>query len=356
MSVSSVEMNDTSFDGTVVAAFGNSTTTLFGPLHDHAAASIVMRVPSSFERTTTTTTTTSSTTTSTNDLPTMRHFLAAGVASAVASAAFNPLDCLRVRWQLQSSSTTETSIIAFGRRIVREEGLAQGLWRPGVGANMIGMGVASSLRFGYYETIRNSLASSNTTNNKQKKKESWHMVVAGLVCGASAYFVTTPFHLMKTRLQAEAPRPFATNVWQGMIRIVAQTGQLSSLYKGSVPLSLRGSFFTAGQMIGYDGVKTIAKEQYGVQDGPLLHAMSSVSASFFASFFSAPADYVMARYMLNDSSSSVGECIRMIYKEGGVRAFWKGWSVFFVRLTPVLLTYSSVYEQLRYKLGLGYMN
>jgi hypothetical protein len=107
---------------------------------------------------------------------------------------------------------------------------------------------------------------------------------------------------------------------------------------------------------GYDGLKTTAKEEYGVEDGPLLHAMSSVSASFFASFCSAPADYVMARYMNSSSNASVTDCVRMIYKEGGIRGFWKGWSVFFIRLTPVLLTYSSVYEQLRYELGLGYMD
>jgi solute carrier family 25 uncoupling protein 8/9 len=118
------------------------------------------------------------------------------------------------------------------------------------------------------------------------------------------------------------------------------------------------SHHTALSFSGYDGLKTVAKQDYGVQDGPLLHAASSVSASFFASFFSAPADYVMARYMSSASNSSltVTDCVRMIYKEGGIRAFWKGWSVFFVRLTPVLLTYSSVYEQLRYELGLGYMD
>lgn len=199
----------------------------FGPLH-------IMELPST------------ATAFQLGDLPTMRHFLAAGVASAVASAAFNPLDCLRVRWQLQGGgSTTEQTILAFGQRIVREEGLAKGLWRPGVGANMVGMGVASSIRFGYYETIRNSLG---------PKKEGWHMVVAGLLCGASAYFVTTPFHLMKTRLQAETgvvQHGRATrSVWQGMVRIVQETGRFSSLYKGSMPLALRGSFFTAGQMVG----------------------------------------------------------------------------------------------------------
>lgn len=107
---------------------------------------------------------------------------------------------------------------------------------------------------------------------------------------------------------------------------------------------------------GYDGVKTMVKAEGYYEDGPMLHALCSISSAFFASFFSAPADYVMARYMSCNENKTVGDCIRIIYKEGGAMAFWKGWSVFFVRLTPVLMTYTSVYEQLRFHFGLGYLD
>ena len=102
-------------------------------------------------------------------------------------------------------------------------------------------------------------------------------------------------------------------------------------------------------------MKTTAKK-HGYEDGLWLHAASSIFSAFCASFASAPADYIMARYMSCSENKTVGQCVRLIYYEGGVLAFWKGWSVFFVRLTPVLLTYSSVYEQLRFSLGLGYLD
>ena len=139
------------------------------------------------------------------------------------------------------------SILAFGRHIIEQEGLWQGLWKPGLGVNMVGMGLASGLRFGSYETMRNSFDGS---------KQTWHMLVAGLISGASAYWITTPFHLMKTRIQAAAAAKHLTNansnhgLWQGVYRIVARTGNVTGLFKGSGPLALRGGLFTAGQMLG----------------------------------------------------------------------------------------------------------
>mmetsp|Transcript_9439 Transcript_9439/g.17161 ORF Transcript_9439/g.17161 Transcript_9439/m.17161 type:complete len:98 (-) Transcript_9439:1029-1322(-) len=90
----------------------------------------------------------------------------------------------------------------------------------------------------------------------------------------------------------------------------------------------------------------------GYKDNAYLHVASAVSASFWASFLSAPADLVMAKYM--SSQNTLSNSIREIYIRHGVVGFWRGWTVFLVRLTPSLLTYSTLYEQLRHNLGLGY--
>lgn len=106
---------------------------------------------------------------------------------------------------------------------------------------------------------------------------------------------------------------------------------------------------------GYDGMKTWAKSQ-GFEDNAMLHVVSGVSASFWASFLSAPADLVMAKFMACPQKQSLAKCITDIYAQGGLVGFWRGWSVFFLRLTPSLLTYSTVYEKLRQELGLGYFD
>jgi Mitochondrial carrier protein len=62
----------------------------------------------------------------------------------------------------------------------------------------------------------------------------------------------------------------------------------------------------------------------------------------------------MTRTMNQSNSMSLIHSMKLIYTEGGILGFWKGWQISFLRLTPVLLTYSVTYEQLRLYLGLGY--
>jgi hypothetical protein len=183
-------------------------------------------------------------------LPTYRHFLAAGSASALASGIFNPLDSLRVRWQIASKEHS-TSIFVFSRRIMKQEGLWYGLWKPGIGVNMVGMSLTSGLRFGSYETIRNHLHQIQQQQNQIESttfKKMSTMIISGLISGSVAYFVTTPFHLIKTRLQSSG-NARTRNFWFEVTTLIGR-GQLSNLYIGAVPLTIRGSLFTAGQMMG----------------------------------------------------------------------------------------------------------
>lgn len=169
------------------------------------------------------------------------------MAAALSSSIYNPLDCLKVRWQvLPTTATTETSLASFGYKIVTTEGLVNGLWKPGLCANAIGMGLSSGIRFACYAPLRNALVG----NDEKKSYE--HMVIAGLISGCLGYSLTTPFHLIKTSIQAQMsssthgrPTDFMTRMQQ----IVREQG-FASLYRGAIPLSSRGALFTAGQLMG----------------------------------------------------------------------------------------------------------
>mmetsp|Transcript_20915 Transcript_20915/g.31109 ORF Transcript_20915/g.31109 Transcript_20915/m.31109 type:complete len:385 (-) Transcript_20915:45-1199(-) len=300
-------------------------------------------------------------------------FIAAGAAAIVSSGLFHPLDCLRIRWQVapRSDPSVSRGLFSFGSRIMKKEGLIEGLWRPGLGANVTGMSTAAALRFGYYETIRDYMSSSSDVHSPNEWKQGSHMLLAGLLCGAFGYAATTPFHLLKTMIQAEkgvvgpnglylcGPRAgkevYMTRALNGAWLLAKEEGILR-LWRGSVPLAARGAFFTSGQMFGYDGMKTLGRN-HGMEDGPFLHILASITASFWASFLSSPADCLMTRYMTSASSrnkQSMLDCARRIYIRDGITGYWRGWSLFFVRLTPSMLAFSTVYEQIRFQLGLGY--
>jgi len=369
------------------------------------------------------------------------HFVAAGTAAAISCAMYNPLDCLRVRWQLYtppvpslpqlSSLPKSLSVSTFGYHILQTEGLWYGLWKPGLTSNVMGMAGSAAIRLGYYETVRDCIIRYTTNQDKDdlfvsslsssldsSSKSTSAMMLSGLLCGSIGYLVTTPFHLLKTTIQAnlqhqmntsmtmsstttatatgmtaayypQQPQPqprFISsplklqNFSSGAYQIVHENhGNILSLWKGAIPLTCRGALFTCGQMVGYDGCKTLIQHiRQGKnnnfekqEETPLIHILASITASFGASFLSAPADYVMAKYMASSvvstsssSSSSLAKkpqvslssCIYEIYKTQGIQGFWRGWSIFFIRLTPVMITSSTLYEQMRNQFGLGYMS
>jgi len=314
--------------------------------------------------------------------------VAAALASGATIPMFHYLDCLRVRWQMLPSGNimhvgnggrTKGSILRYAASIIRQEGLLDGLWRPGLRAHVSGGMVSTGVRMGAYESLRDLLMSTpllsfsllhsdtNTDVKQLSNKKGFHMVLAGLMSGGIGYMLVTPFHILKTRIQAEkalsgvytpvkvreTKRIHTNHLMRGLRSIYRKSGLLS-LWKGSLPFTFRGALFTAGQMMGYDGFKTFAKCR-GMKDGPTLHLMAGFAASFGASLFSAPADLVTTKYMSAIDGRSLSNCIRKVYMEEGIIGFWRGWSLSFLRLTPALLTFSIFYENFRYQMGVGYM-
>ena len=113
-------------------------------------------------------------------------------------------------------------------------------------------------------------------------------------------------------------------------------------------------------MLGYDGSKTFAKSRGLLEDGPLLHVLSSVIAAFGATSLSAPADILLTRYqsapMLGLKYTGLIDCARAMVREDGRGVFFRGWPLYFSRLAPVFLIYHPLYEQFRVVCRMGYLD
>ena len=82
-----------------------------------------------------------------------RNMLAGSCAISLAVGTFNPLDTLRVRWQVAATphcqaQSAATGLVGYARQIVATEGLVKGLWTPGLGANMASFFVCGGFRQG----------------------------------------------------------------------------------------------------------------------------------------------------------------------------------------------------------------
>jgi len=284
---------------------------------------------------------------------------AAGFAGGLSVAIMNPLDTLKVRYQV---ATDPGAMRGFAGQILRREGLWRGLWLPGVNANFWGIGVSSVGRVGCYPYVRDGLLKAVGAT----EKHAGVMFVAGLLAGAVGYLVSSPVYQVKTLAQAEAGLlengVFATGASLGkapryasLVQGLATLKRDGHLWRGAGALVVRGALLSAGMQVGYDGFKTWAKRRGLLEDGPLLHGLAACAGGVGAGVCATPADVVMTRYQASSTYRSAVGAAADILRKDGVLAFYRGFTPFVVRLGPVFLISLPLTEQIRRLAGLGYL-
>lgn len=315
------------------------------------------------------------------------NMLASSACISFAVVLFNPLDCLRIRWQVVASSSLAvhrpTTLQAYVARVLRSEGLWRGLWTPGVGSNALGAFVSRGIGMGCYPAVRDALCGMQAGDSpaaRAARKSAGPMFLSGLLSGGLGYGVSTPAWLVKSRLQAGTESPTGApfrNVADGLRTVFGGPRGVRGAYRGAGALVIRGGLMNAGNTLGYDFTKTWWRRtilgrgvdgdtdgEQGVtegQEGFGLHVLSSVVAALLSSTFSVPADVVLTRYQ---ASAEMGhtypggawECAAALYREGGAVGFFRGWAPLFMRVAPLYVCYLPLYEQFRKVLGLGYLD
>jgi len=296
------------------------------------------------------------------------NMLASTTCVGVAVFLFNPLDCLRIRWQVQ---TQYPSMATHLKGVLRNEGLLRGLWLPGVLNNAVGGGLSRGIGIGCYPTIRDAI----TKLSGGETKSGGSMFVAGLLAGGLGYGISTPFWVLKTKIQAGLEHKSSLKSCGGAVagakptvypdslrglRMLWHEGRLPGLFRGTGALVVRGALMNAGNTLGYDFTKTYNKKHHIVPEGPALHVVASLAAALLSSTFSVPADFVMTRYQASSEMGrnykSVLHCVKDLHAEGGVRGFFRGWTPLFTRVAPLYILYLPAYEQFRKAMGLDYLD
>eukprot|EP00039_Didymoeca_costata_P000682 m.46800 g.46800 ORF g.46800 m.46800 type:complete len:317 (-) comp10409_c0_seq1:1037-1987(-) len=291
------------------------------------------------------------------------------ISGSIAAGMFNGLDTLRVRYQLvgilpdnpKKNTTSGITVWRYGLQICRNEGFLKGLFYPGLTANIAAVAIREPIRSGCYPIVRDTLSALSSDGRKNHTI----MFSSGFLCGLIGYFLCAPLFQAKTALNAQASLEAAGNPsrYKGLTNYMSQTYKgegVRGLWRGAGFLVIRGSMLTAGQWLGYDGLKTKAKQMQLLQDNAALHIMASVSGGFFATLFACPFDVAMTRWTTVRQSgiiyNSPMDCFIHIYRENGVRGFFKGWVPFFSRVGPLFVVMLPLFEATRNMLGLGYLD
>eukprot|EP01061_Rhynchopus_euleeides_P031234 TRINITY_DN51726_c0_g1_i1.p1 TRINITY_DN51726_c0_g1~~TRINITY_DN51726_c0_g1_i1.p1 ORF type:complete len:315 (+),score=65.64 TRINITY_DN51726_c0_g1_i1:94-1038(+) len=302
------------------------------------------------------------------------NLLASTATGGITMSMTNWMDCLRIRWQLRGADKAVArtgGMTSYLAGLVRQEGLWGGLWKHGLATNCIACCGSMGTRIGLYPFIRDAMGAKDA-----ETASGFRMFAAGLVSGMCGYLPWTPVFAVKTQLHSEAGVRDASGVLltgsakgrkrtfenglQGLY-VTAKGQGLRGLYKGAATFTARGSVLSGSQLACYDSMKTWLRG-HGVEDGPRLHFVASLVASIGVTCAVMPLDSIFTSYQASrvlhpDSPHpNVFYTARHLYGVHGVAMFYRGWFAMFFRMFPTSIATFYIYEQVRSRLGLAYLD
>lgn len=279
----------------------------------------------------------------------------AGMTGGIAEACLlQPLDVTKTRLQLDTRNHYKGMIHCM-KTIRKDEG-ASALYK-GLSPFLINMVLKYALRFGSFTWFREKLA-----GGKEHKVTHSVNFMAGLLAGClESVLIVTPFEVIKTRMQKEV----GIGRYQGPVdcvrKVVAQEG-LSAIWKGNLPTMARQGSNQAFNFMAMAWLNSnLWKKEEG--DGKLLPSyatfINGLIAGSIGPCFNTPMDVLKTRLMAQENKqgqkpkyTGMTHAIRVISKEEGIAALWKGLIPRLTRMAPgqaitwtVVMRVTSLFEE-----------
>ena len=263
--------------------------------------------------------------------------LLSGTACAFATVFTNPVDVIKCRLQLSSSSSS--GFVSTVRALVAKEGLT-GFWN-GLPAGIVRAYTYSATRIALYGPAKTLIGADANPNSFALK------IGAGIMSGSVAALVGNPFEIAKVRMQA-APGRYP-HVGAALSSLVMKEG-LAGVFSGLVPHMARGAAITSSQVATYDTIKAWLVGRFGLDPGSVgTHMAASMVAGVAVTTASSPFDVMKTRLMAG--GGGMWECAAGILKEDGVRGFFRAWTSNYSRLAPHTIILFLFYENMARVLG-----
>ncbi|KAF2861949.1 mitochondrial carrier [Piedraia hortae CBS 480.64] len=267
-------------------------------------------------------------------------------AGLVSTLAVHPFDVIKTRMQLGHNPNTWTTT----RDILTEShglgNVVRNLYR-GIAPNLLGNSVSWGLYFLFYARVKDGLAS-----YRHGRLTTGDFFVSSAVAGLLTSALTNPIWVLKTRILStsrDTPGAYAS-MMQGARVIYSREG-VRGFYRGLVP-SLFGVAHGAVQFVLYERFK-----EFMARHGEVLGNMEILTASAASKIFASAATYpyqvIRARLQAYDAErhyTTMGEVVRKVWRQRGLRGFYAGLVPSFVRVLPSTCVTFLVYENTRYYL------
>ncbi|KAH8700769.1 putative mitochondrial carrier protein [Talaromyces proteolyticus] len=291
-----------------------------------------------------------------NILESAHHFALGSIAGAFGAFMVYPIDLVKTRMQNQRSGRPGERLynnsLDCAKKVIRNEGVL-GLY-SGVVPQLIGVAPEKAIKL----TVNDFVRGYATDKETGKIKVPWE-VFAGGSAGACQVVFTNPLEIVKIRLQVQGE--LAKNVEgtpkRSAMWIVRNLG-LMGLYKGASACLLRDVPFSAIYFPTYAHLKS---DFFGESPSKKLGVVQLLTAGAIAgmpaAYLTTPCDVIKTRLQVEARKgetkyTSLRHCASTIWKEEGLKAFFKGGPARILRSSPQFGFTLAAYEVLQNMLPL----
>ncbi|XP_064623175.1 solute carrier family 25 member 45-like [Lineus longissimus] len=279
----------------------------------------------------------------------------AGAVGGIAGLVIgHPFDTTKVRFQVESSSSSLSSCM----RNIHADGMIGGFFR-GLSIPFASYGIVNSVLFGVYG---NTLRFLNEGNVDKVPKLS-HVFLASVAGGLVQLIPACPVEVIKCMLQSQAgnlsshsKELYFKGPWDCAVHIFKQSG-LRGFYRGLPIQAIRDLPASAVYLPTYTIINDfLVKKQWTDKGGYLSGFFSGGMAGVCSWMIIMPFDVIKSRLQSDVGKKYKGaiDCVVQSYRVGGLNVFYKGTLMCAIRAFPVnaatLLVYHKSMEFLN---GLG---
>jgi solute carrier family 25 oxoglutarate transporter 11 len=277
----------------------------------------------------------------------------------------HPADVIKVRQQVATQKTNPFNLIG---NIIKTNG-PRGLY-VGLGTALTRQATYGTARIGLHRVISDRL---ELISGGQIPL--WQKIASGMISGASAVCIGSPFDIALVRIQNDGTLPPERrrnyrNVVDALRRVAKEEG-VSTLWRGLAPNILRGMAMNVGMMSSYDQTKQFVVKHWTHDVDPKKPSLktslaSSAIAGVTCAVGSLPFDVIKSRLMFQTKDPQTGkmpysgvvDCAIKTFQREGPFAFFRGLPAYYVRCAPhamvILLSIEQITKGYRMLFGLDH--